>query len=178
MQRCHKTGVNGVRDITSVETVRRYSKQPHMWRSSKRLAKLLTSSSERSELTHALPHVHKLHQRLSDETAAMLVRDYKSGASLADLQQTYSLSRGSVQQLLREAGVRRRRRSLTDSNVSELVERYESGLTIREIASQQELPKTTVQDALARAGVVMRQAARRVICPTVSDQEDQGGSPY
>ena len=160
-----------------VETVRRYSKQPHLWRASKRLAKLLTSSAERSKPTLALPLVHKLRQRLSDETVASLVQDYKGGASLTELQKTYVLSRGSVQQLLREAGVRRRQKSLTDRHVSKLVERYGSGLTIREIASEQEVPKTTVQDALARAGVVMRPAARRVICPTVSDQEHQEESP-
>jgi hypothetical protein len=85
-----------------VETVRRYSKQPHLWSLSKRLAKLLTSSVVRSEPASELPHVHKLRQRLPDETVTALLRDYKAGSSLADLQRTYSLSRGSVQRLLRE----------------------------------------------------------------------------
>jgi DNA-directed RNA polymerase specialized sigma24 family protein len=72
------------------------------------------------------------------------------------------LSRGSVQRVLREAGVRRRRKSLTEHDLAVLVKRYEAGLTIREIAAERRLPKTTVRDALARAGVVMRSAARRV----------------
>jgi uncharacterized protein (DUF433 family) len=110
----------------------------------------------------ALPHVHKLGQRLQDETVAALVQDYRRGAPLAELQRAYSLGRGSVQKLLREAGVRRRRKSLNDAEIAEVVERYEAGLTIREIASERQLAKTTVQDALARAGIVMRPAIRRV----------------
>jgi DNA-directed RNA polymerase specialized sigma24 family protein len=145
-----------------VETVRRYSKQPHLWRSSKRLAKLLTLPAERSaEPARTLPRVHRLSQRLSEERVAALVSDYCRGYSLVDLQRTYSLSRGSVQKLLRERGVRRRRKTLTDAEQAVLVERYEAGLTIREIAEEQGLPKTTVQDVLARASVAMRPPARR-----------------
>jgi DNA-directed RNA polymerase specialized sigma24 family protein len=78
------------------------------------------------------------------------VRDFQSGASLAEVQRTYSLGRGSVQRLLCESGVRRCRKSLTDAEAAVLVDRYEAGLTIKEIAAEQEMPKTTVQDALAR----------------------------
>ena len=132
---------------STVETVRRYSKLPHLWGLSKRLASWLEPSELGKETEDAptLPHVHKLDQRLSDETRAALVQDYHEGASLADLQRTYSLGRSSVQRLLREARLRRRRKSLTDIEVAVLVELYESGLTIREIAAEQRLAKTTVQ---------------------------------
>ena len=92
---------------------------------------------------------------------AALLTDYRSGSSLRDLQRSYALGRGSVQWLLREAGVRRRRGSLTHNEVAALVERYKHGFTIREIAKQLGLPKTTVQDALARTNVAKRPAARR-----------------
>lgn len=148
---------------STVETVRRYSKLPHLWGLSKRLASWLEPSELGKETEDAptLPHVHKLDQRLSDETRAALVQDYHEGASLADLQRTYSLGRSSVQRLLREARLRRRRKSLTDIEVAVLVELYESGLTIREIAAEQRLAKTTVQDALTRGGIEMRSTARR-----------------
>ena len=146
----------------SVETVRRYSKLPHLWRSSKRLAKLLTNTVEQlAEPTSSRPHMHKLAQRMTAEEVSALQDAYKAGASLAELQEQFGLSRGSVQRVLREAGVRRRRKSLTDTEIAGLVERYEAGLTIREIAEERRLPKTTVQDALAWAGVEMRSAARR-----------------
>ena len=147
-----------------VETVRRYSKQPHLWSLSKRLARWLEPGEPgmRAELSSELPHVHKLSQRMSDEAVAAMLNDYRDGASLPELQRTYSLGRGSVQNLLREYGVRRRRKRLTDTEVAALVRRYEAGLTIREIAAEQNLAKTTVQDALARTGIVMRSAARRV----------------
>jgi len=83
--------------------------------------------------------------------------DYRAGASLGDLQKSYSLSRGSVQKILRKWGVvRQRRKSLTDPEVAELVERYDAGLRIRKIAIERHLPKSTT-----RAGVEMRVAGRR-----------------
>jgi uncharacterized protein (DUF433 family) len=146
-----------------VETVRRYSKLPHLWNLSKRLARWLEPGElgREIEAAPALPHVHKLNQRLSDETVAAMVQDYRDGVSLSELQRTYSLGRGSVQKLLKELGVRRRRKSLTDAEVTTLVERYGAGLTIREIAAEQRLAKTTVQDALARNAIIKRPAARR-----------------
>jgi transposase len=143
--------------------VRRYSKQPHLWRSSKRLAKLLASAHglKRRESAPA-PHVHKLTQRLTAQTMKAVQDVYRAGASLAELQEQFGLSRGSVQHVLREGGVRRRRKSLTDVEIAVLVERYEAGMTIREIAAEQGLAKTTAQDALERADVAKRPAARRV----------------
>jgi DNA-directed RNA polymerase specialized sigma24 family protein len=147
-----------------VEAVRRYSKQPHLWAMSKRLGKLLDAShgqeAEGEPAPHHTPRVHKLSQRLSEETVQALLKDYRNGSSLSDLQRTYSLGRGSVQRLLRDAEVRRRRKSLSEAEVAVLVKRYEAGRTIREIAAEQALPKTTVQDALAGAGIVSRPATR------------------
>jgi uncharacterized protein (DUF433 family) len=147
-----------------VETVRRYSKLPHLWSLSKRLARWLEPSVPGVEPDPAppSPHVHKLSQRLSEETVATLVRDYRDGASLAKLQRKYVLGRNSVQRLLREAGVRRHRESLTEEEIAVLVKCYKSGLTIREIATEQGLAKTTVQDALTYSGIAMRPAARQI----------------
>jgi uncharacterized protein (DUF433 family) len=145
-----------------VGTVRRYSKQPHLWRTSKRLAMLLANPMERpTEPPPSRPHVHKLAQRLTAQAVIALQEAYQAGASLVELQRHFGLSRGSVQRVLREAGVRRRRKGLTDTEVAGLIKRYRAGLTIREIAAEQGLAKTTVQDALARAGLAMRPAARR-----------------
>jgi uncharacterized protein (DUF433 family) len=105
--------------------------------------------------------VHKLAQRLTADDVRHVQVAYRAGASLAELQLQFGLSRGSVQRVLREAGVRRRRKSLTDTEVAGLVERYEAGLTIREIAAEQALPRTTVKDALDKAGVNKRKSARR-----------------
>jgi hypothetical protein len=141
--------------------MRRYSKQPHLWRTSKRLAKLLTVPVESVVEPAPIPRMHRLRERLSAELVETLVSDYQGGASLADLQRKYSLSRGSVQKLLSERGERRRRRSRAQDELALLIDRYEAGLTIREIATEQGWPKTTVQDALKRAGIAMRPAARR-----------------
>jgi DNA-directed RNA polymerase specialized sigma24 family protein len=128
----------------------------------KRLAKLLAKPAERpTEQTPSRPHIHKLAQRLMADEVHALHEAYRAGASLTELQQQFGLSRGSVQRLLREAEIRRRRKSLTNTEIEVLVKQYEGGLTIREIADEQRLPKTTVQDALAKAMIKMRPAARR-----------------
>jgi hypothetical protein len=91
---------------------------------------------------------------------AALVKDYRGGASLAGLQQTYSLGRGSVQKLLREQGVRRRRKSLTDSEIAALEERYEAGLPIWEIAGSSQLSMVVVIRGMR--GCLMRRAGSGV----------------
>jgi DNA-directed RNA polymerase specialized sigma24 family protein len=155
--------------MAPVEVVRRYSKQPQLWRTGKRLVKLLDGELGHGTTVLRTPgrplHLHKLAQRLTAETIRAMQHAYRAGASLAELQQQFSLSRGSVQRLLREAGVRRRQKRLSDAEVAMLVERYETGLTTREICNEQGFAKTTVQDALVRAGVAMRPAARRKVKP-------------
>jgi hypothetical protein len=114
------------RSNPSVETVRRYSKQPHLWSLSKRLERLLALPAGRTTPIPVRPHVHKLAHRLTEEEVSTLQDAYRAGTSLAELQQQFGLSRGSVQRVLREAGVRRRWKSLTETEVAGLVKRYEA----------------------------------------------------
>lgn len=146
-----------------VEVVRRYSRQPHLWRTSKRLAKLLTETNlaRPPEPDRPAPQVHKLRQRLSKEQVKQLVQDYETGMSSTELRARYRLGKGSVLKLLAESGIPMRRRSLEPEQLAEIVRRYEAGLTIREVAAELGLPKTTVQDALAHAGTTRRAASRR-----------------
>jgi AraC-like DNA-binding protein len=65
-----------------------------------------------TEPTPSRPRVHKLAQRLTAEELTSLQDVYRAGASLAELQQQFGLSRGSVQRMLREDGVRRRQKVL------------------------------------------------------------------
>ena len=69
-----------------------------------------------------MPHVHKLEQRMSAEVVTALVSDYKSGMTSTELRAKYELGKGSVQRLLREAKVRRRRHSLTNVEIVGLVQ--------------------------------------------------------
>jgi DNA-directed RNA polymerase specialized sigma24 family protein len=104
--------------------------------------------------------IHRIDVRLSAAVLAQLVADYEFGASTAELQARFGLSKGSVRSILHGSGVRVRRQPLTDEVVDTIVELYESGLSIRETAKALGLPKTTVQNALARTDVVMRPAVR------------------
>ena len=146
-----------------VGVLRRYSRQPHVERTAKRLARLLDPATAPVRKTGNAPlrRVHRVSQRLSAETVAALVADYRAGVSSTELQAKYSLSKGSVLRLLGDSGVEMRRRGLTDSQLEAVLARYRAGLTIREVAAELELPKTSVQNALERSGLPMRPAARR-----------------
>jgi hypothetical protein len=94
----------------------------------KRLARLLDPDRpmpKRMSASAPQPRIHKLSQRLQANTVTAMQEDYRDGSSLADLQENHRLGRGSVQRLLREAGVRQRRKSLTSDEVAVLVKRYE-----------------------------------------------------
>lgn len=146
-----------------VEVVRRYSRQPHLWRKAKQLQKLLNAEViiRPTIAPNQVVRQHKLGQRVAPEVVAQMVGDYENGLSSTQLQRKYKLSKGSVLKLLQAAGVEMRRRGLSDEQVAMLIERYRAGLTIREVAAEQRLAKTTVQVALAWAGVNMRPLARR-----------------
>jgi DNA-directed RNA polymerase specialized sigma24 family protein len=148
--------------IHLVEVLRRYSKQPALWKTAKRLGKLVYSGPpERIDADPMPGHVHRLDVRLSVEAMAQLAADYEAGVSSTELRERYGLSKGSVLRLLQESGVKMRRRPLGSDQVNAVVERYRSGLTIRAVAAELGVPKTTVQDALRREGVVMRAAGPR-----------------
>ena len=146
-----------------VGVLRRYSRQPHLERTAKRLARLLDPAVAPVRKAPNVPvrTVHRIDQRLSPETVAALVADYRSGMSSTELQARYCLGKSSVLRLLGESGVEMRRRGLSDDQLEAVLARYKSGLTIREVAAELGLPKTTVQNALERSGLPMRPAARR-----------------
>ncbi|WP_375430995.1 hypothetical protein [uncultured Friedmanniella sp.] len=146
-----------------VGVLRRYSRQPHLWRIAKRVQKILDERPQPIEEIgpDQMRHVHKLEHRLDPATLAALVDDYAAGMSSTELQEKYSLGKASVLRLLAEAGVEMRRRSLKPEQVTRVVERYQAGLDIRGVAAEMGLPKTTVQDALRRSGTKMRTGGRQ-----------------
>lgn len=86
--------------ITRVELMRRYSKPT---------IRTYLNSVERSPLAHAqtkCPTVHALDRRLTPKLVKELVTAYEAGTPSTQLMSTYSLGKGSVLKLLREAGVK------------------------------------------------------------------------
>lgn len=144
-----------------VELLRRYSRQPHLWKTAKNLEKIPETDVPAPPRAIVPPRITRIEVRLGAEVIAQFVVDYEAGLEVSELQGRYGLSRGSVQRILREAGVKLHRQSLTDEQRVEVARLYESGLTIRGVAAELDIPKTTVQGALGREGVNMRPAARR-----------------
>lgn len=91
-----------------------------------------------------------------------MVAAYQSGASLISIAREYRLGKGTVRNLLVDAGVRIRRQGLEDAQVTQAVRSYESGLTTREIARELGVGHSMVWRALKRAGVESRPNTRRV----------------
>ena len=56
-----------------------------------------------------LPHVHSARRRLGPDNIAALVADYEDGQPTTALMGTYALGKGTVLQLLRDAGVQIRK---------------------------------------------------------------------
>jgi hypothetical protein len=69
---------------------------------------------------------------------------------------TYQLGRGTVLQLLAEAGVTMRHQGLSEQETAEAASLYASGLSVVTVADRLARPMSTVYLALKRAGVVMR----------------------
>jgi uncharacterized protein (DUF433 family) len=139
-----------------VDLLRRYSNLPDLDPTLRRARRRLREPT--SEATSKVPPRRKLAQRLDPATVARLVTDYQAGASTAALMEPYDLGKGSVIQLLHEAGVPMRYQGLSPTEAEEAATLYATGLSIAKVAAKLDLPASSVYDALKRAGVAMRPA--------------------
>jgi hypothetical protein len=144
-----------------VEVIRRYSRQTYRCRTLRALEQLLGVEPVPRLEDPQIGRIHRLDVRLGAAVLVQLVTDYEYGASTAELQQRFGLSKGSILSILHASGARVRRQPLGDDDMTRIVELYESGLSIRQVAAQLAIPKTTVQNTLARTSVVMRPAVRQ-----------------
>lgn len=94
--------------------------------------------------------------RFTPEQLAELVAQYRAGTPTTALCRQYGLSKSSVLETLRSAGVQMRRQPLTADQVARAVRLYESGLSQSHVAKQLGLAQSSLQLALTRAGVEMR----------------------
>jgi DNA invertase Pin-like site-specific DNA recombinase len=112
--------------------------------------------SDRSPEQVELPQPFKLDQRLKPVIVAEIVSRYQAGEPSTAIAASYGLSKSSVIQLLREAGITIRRQGLTDHQVAEAIQLYESGLSLAKIGARFSVDHGTVWRALKKRGVKMR----------------------
>lgn len=150
-----------------VEVARRYSKLDQFQKTLRDLRRqgLITSDGSvvvppsRSEPAPSAPF--KLDQRLSPETIAEIIARYEAGESSPSLATTFSLSKGSIIRLLREADIPIRNQPLTEEQVNEAALMYESGQSLAKIAAHLGVDHTTVRRQLLKYGVRMRDSHGR-----------------
>lgn len=133
----------------------RYSSRTDLSRRLLPLAEL-AGQAARPEPARAQLRPRRLHFRLTDDVRQSLVRDYLNGIPTTELTTKYSLGKGSVLQLLEEAGVAMRRQGLSDADVDRAVVLYTSGLSLARVAKQLGSAPTTVSRALHTRGVRLR----------------------
>lgn len=143
-----------------VELVRRYSKQASAWEELNRVFRLRGQTGAREpEVPVVATPRFKLDQRLDAETTARIVADYEAGAPSTQLMADFGLGKGSVLQLLHEAGVRMRGQSLSLADLDAAVAVYDSGLSLQKVGEHFGVSVDAVRNAFLRNGVQMR--ARR-----------------
>lgn len=98
----------------------------------------------------------RLHFRLTEDVRQALVEDYLNGIPTTELTSKYSLGKGSVLQILEDAGVSMRRQGLGEAEIDEAVRLYQSGLSLVRVAKSLDSAPTTVNRALQARGVRLR----------------------
>ncbi len=104
----------------------------------------------------------KLSQRLGQEVIRQIVARYEAGEPSTALMKEFSLSKGSVLKVLREAGVAMRNQGLSGEQVDEAQGLYEAGWSLTRIGEKFDVDHTVVQRQLIRHGVRMRDTHGRV----------------
>jgi len=95
-------------------------------------------------------HIRQLDRRLSPTVIAELVAAYEAGTPTPELCRQFSLSKGEVLNLLREAGVQMRRQPVTETEITQAVTLRDEGLSYDEIARRLGKAQTTVWRVLSR----------------------------
>ncbi|WP_369044657.1 hypothetical protein [Sinomonas sp. P10A9] len=98
----------------------------------------------------------KLIHRLSTHQVAVMTDRYKQGWSSQRIAETYSISKTSVVQLLREAGVTIRRQGLTAEQAREAARLYKDGQSLAWIGQRFVVSPGCVRNSLVAQGVKMR----------------------
>lgn len=115
--------------------MQRYSKQATAWEDLTRVLRALEKLQVRSpEEQPAKERRHKLDQRIDTEIRARMAADYESGISSNQLMVNYGLGKGTVLQVLREAGVVMRGQSLFPAHLDAAATLYATGVSMQMVS--------------------------------------------
>lgn len=109
-----------------------------------------------TKIVQCEPIPRPLHRRIEPSAVAEIVEKYQFGVTTPSLCRDYSLSKGGLLKLLREAGVQLRRQPLNDHQVREATALYVDGMSLGDIDARFNVSYNGVRQALVRAGVERR----------------------
>lgn len=140
-----------------MDLLQRYSNQAPAWAELARVQQTLARGEVRSEPESVvLPKRHRIKQRFDPETRARLVAEYEAGATGIQLMRDFGIGKGTVLQILRDAGVTLRQQGLSPADRKAAIKLYQSGLSLQKVAEQFGVSANTVMLALRQAGVPLR----------------------
>ena len=102
------------------------------------------------------PVSRSLRRRLEPALVRQIATEYESGSTTPSLCDTYGLSKTGLLCLLRDEGVKLRRRPLTSDQVTLAKTLYERGRPIAAIASRLDTSYNNVRQRLIKEGVQLR----------------------
>lgn len=105
---------------------------------------------------HAGKSSAKIVHRLTAADQADIAARYSQGASSRRLAESYSVSKTSIVNILREAGVPIRYQSLDDSQVQELIQCYVAGASLAVVGKIYDVSAETVRNLLKRHNIALR----------------------
>lgn len=98
----------------------------------------------------------KVVYRLTTADQADIAARYSQGALSRQLAESYGVSKTSIVNLLREAGVPVRYQSLDDSQVQEVIQRYAAGASLVAVGKAYGVSAETVRNLFKKHGVTLR----------------------
>ena len=145
-----------------VEVLSTFQKQGWLTSHLRKLTEEIESSLGRAGTSSKKPQRHKLDHRIDGELVARVVAEYEAGTPTTQLTRMFSLGKGSILKILREAGVELRLPRMSAAELELARQLYESGLSLVDVSKQLGRPgHSTVYQALKRSGVRMRDSHGR-----------------
>jgi len=136
----------------SVEVLGRYS---NLSDQGERLRYLLEIVPEgRNELDVRPPK--QAQRRLSLGEIDRLKRSYQAGVTLKNLAHDFDIHRTTAAELLKRAGIPRRRKGLSDDQLEQAIRKYEAGDSTATIGASLGFSAETVRTTLMRQGIQIR----------------------
>jgi hypothetical protein len=134
-----------------VDLLGRYSKRANWTSGRPGLRDVTTGPQSRTTRSRRPPA-----RQLTALEVAALVDQYRSGATVYDLADQFSIHRTTVSQHLHRQGIGMRRQGLYDDQVDHAVQLYQTGQSLTRIGARLDVDAGTVHAALRTRGVRMR----------------------